>query len=171
MVSVEVERVLVPKVSFHSEMWFLNPPLQSPPDKLPPELHQTWAKEIKAVEEEQHMYRMFKDLKDMYGWIMFRKTFTMMRDDSIDLQRIGENPSTLRTSYVTAYLTLGAGEDISDYFHSSGVPTFDPEMMQAIIVARKGLIDLGDNATAVGWSLFRQGNYKEILKAIERPKN
>jgi len=120
MVSVEVERALVPEVSFHSEMWFHNPPSKSPPDKLPPELHQIWAKETKAVEEEQRLYSMFKDLKDMYGWIMFRKMFTMMRDDGIDLQRIGENPSTILTSYVTAYLTLGAGEDILDYFHAGG---------------------------------------------------
>jgi len=35
-------------------------------------------------------------------------------------------------------------------------------MMQAIIATRQRLIDLGDNATAVGWSLFRQGNYREI---------
>ena len=166
MVSVEVERALVPEVSFHSETWFRNPPPQSPPDKLPTELHQTWAGEIKAVEEEQRLYRMLKNLKDIYGWIMFRKTFTLMRDDGI-----GENPSTLLTSYVTAYLTLGAGEDISYYFHSGGVPTFDPEMMQAIIATRQRLIDLGDNATAVGWSLFRQGKYKEILKATEKPKN
>ena len=54
----------------------------------------------------------------MFNWIMFRKMFALMHDDGIDLQRISTNPSTVLTSYVTAYLTLGAGEDISDYFHS-----------------------------------------------------
>jgi len=49
-----------------------------------------------------------------------------MRNDQIDLSRIGGNPSALRTNYVVAYSYLGAGEKLASLLSNQGrEKTFD----------------------------------------------
>ena len=55
---------------------------------------------------------MFRKLKDQYGWSMFRKAFRTAVEDGINWDAFGANPPRLRTAYVSAYLQLGAPEDI-----------------------------------------------------------
>ncbi len=79
---------------------------------------------------------MFTQLKDQYGWHMFRKAFSTAIADGINWDRIGANPSRLRTAYVAAYLQIGAPEDISELL-AGQVPGYDAAMVRAILRARQ----------------------------------
>ena len=59
---------------------------------------------------------MFLQLKDQFGWAMFRKAFRTAIDDGIRWDAFGANPSALRTAYVAAYLQIGAPEDIAAFW-------------------------------------------------------
>lgn len=80
--------------------------------------------------------RMFVHLKDQYGWYLFRRAFELARDDGINWDRIGQNPSALRSNYVCAYLQLAAPESLKK--HLDGVvPGYDADRVDRIIAARK----------------------------------
>ena len=55
---------------------------------------------------------MFLHLKDQFGWAMFRRAFRTAIDYGIQWDALGANPSELRTAYVSAYLQIGAAEEI-----------------------------------------------------------
>jgi hypothetical protein len=82
------------------------------------------------------LVRMFQRLKDQYGWHMFRRAFTAAREDGVNWDRIGANPSPLRTNYVAAYLQIGAPEDIFGVL-AKEVPGFDREAAAKIVAARE----------------------------------
>ncbi len=56
---------------------------------------------------EDPLVGMFLQLKDQFGWAMFRKAFRTAVDDGIHWDAFGANPSALRTAYVAAYLQIG----------------------------------------------------------------
>lgn len=80
--------------------------------------------------------RMFVRLKDQFGWALFRRAFTAARDDGINWERIGDNPSALRTNYVAAYLQLAAPEDLGPYLQGI-VPAYDAQAVARILAARR----------------------------------
>ncbi len=88
--------------------------------------------------------KMFVRLKDQFGWSMFRRAFAAARADRINWGAIGENPSSLLTNYVCAYLQLGAPEDLRPYFEGV-VPGFNADDMADILAARKALDRLAEN--------------------------
>ena len=77
---------------------------------------------------------MFRRLKDQYGWSMFRKAFRTAIDDGVRWDSFGANPSALRTAYVSAYLQLGAPEDIGAIL-APQVPGYNAAMVQDILKA------------------------------------
>ncbi|MGQ9461526.1 MAG: hypothetical protein ACUVTP_04930 [Candidatus Fervidibacter sp.] len=60
----------------------------------------------------------------------------MAKEDGVNWELIGSNPSKLRTNYVCTYLQMAAPEDLSPYF-AGVVPWFDADMVADIIKARK----------------------------------
>ena len=56
---------------------------------------------------EDPLVGMFLQLKDQFGWAMFRKAFRTAIDDGVNWNAFGANPSALRTAYVAAYLQIG----------------------------------------------------------------
>jgi hypothetical protein len=64
---------------------------------------------------------MLQDILHKDGWKMFATALKMMREDGLDLGKIGENPSALRTNYVCAYLTAAAGQDMTKTLKAAGV--------------------------------------------------
>jgi hypothetical protein len=81
------------------------------------------------------LVRMFADLKDQYGWNMFRTAFKFAIDDGINWSRVGPNPSPVLTNYVVAYLQLGAGKPLDEYM-ATLVPAYDRKMIDDILRAR-----------------------------------
>jgi hypothetical protein len=138
--AVQIEYALVPEVAIHH------------------------AKQITA----DPLCRMFQKLKDQYGWHLFRKAFQMAREDGINWERIGTNPSKLRTNYVCAYLQMAAPEDLTPYFNGF-VPNFDLEMVASTIKARERWRSLpeGDSKRKELQALFLSGNYEACLKLNE----
>jgi len=104
--------------------------------------------------------QMFVQLKDQYGWALFRRAFAAAREDGINWERIGQNPSALRTNYVCAYLQLYAPEDLGSYL-TGIVPNFDAKMVADILKARQRWQSLpeGDPGRAALRGAFLRGNY------------
>jgi hypothetical protein len=78
---------------------------------------------------------MFLEIKDRFGWQMFREAFKAAIADGIQWDRIGQNPSALRTNYVAAYLQIGAPGDVFEML-AGKVPNFDAKIAKQIIEAR-----------------------------------
>ncbi len=135
--AVQIEYALVPEVAIHH------------------------AKQINA----DPLCQMFLRLKDQYGWHLFRKAFKLAIEDGINWERIGENPSKLRTNYVCAYLQMAAPEDLTPYFEGF-VPNFDANMVADIIRARERWKSLPENEPKRRelQNLFLNGKYEACLK-------
>ena len=115
------------------------------------------------------LYMAFRRLKSDFGWAMFRRALRYMREDGIVLDRLGKNPSRLRTDYVAAYLVLGASEDITPILVEAGVGTLDPEEALAIARARQELRAL-KQVPGKAWELFRDGRWREALRLARSAK-
>jgi hypothetical protein len=104
--------------------------------------------------------QMFLHLKDQYGWALFRRAFAAARKDGINWERIGQNPSALRTNYVCAYLQAHAPEDLASYL-TGVVPNFDAKMVTDILKARQRWQSLpeGDSRRHALRGAFLRGNY------------
>ncbi len=102
---------------------------------------------------EDPLVGMFRQLKDQFGWAMFRKAFRTAIDDGIRWDAFGANPSPLRTAYVAAYLQIGAPEDIGGTLGPL-VPGYDAQAVTDIVRAHSK------------WSaLPRESSTREALKA------
>jgi hypothetical protein len=108
---------------------------------------------------------MFRQLKDQYGWAMFRKAFRTALEDGIRWDAFGANPSALRTAYVAAYLQMGAPEDIGGIL-APLVPGYDDKMVKDIVRAR-GIWSGSPRDSARREALkasFLKGDYAEALR-------
>ena len=81
--------------------------------------------------------KMFFSIYKNFGSEFFKKMFDLMRNDSIELDYIGENPSLLRTEYVFVYMLLSneSVAKILDQYH----PGFNQSVLnetKKIILAR-----------------------------------
>jgi hypothetical protein len=134
MTAVQIELKLVPEIGIHH--------LQDSHDPL---------------------VTMFMNLKDRYGWEMFRKAFQSAIDDGVNWDRFGGNPSALRTNYVAAYLEIGAGDDLSSYLGGL-VPSYDHSVVQRILEARRHLKALPEGSAAYrqAHDRFLAGQYDTI---------
>ena len=94
-----------------------------------------------AKQMDSPLDHMFAKLKDQFGWSLFRRAFAAAREDGIDWERIGRNPSALRTNYVCAYLQLAAPEGLHAYLQGV-VPGYDRKAVEDILTARKKWRDL-----------------------------
>ena len=108
---------------------------------------------------------MFLDLKDQYGWNLFRTAFRTAIQDGIRWDAIGGNPSPLRTNYVAAYLQIGAPEDIAPAL-SRLVPGFDAAVMKDIVRARQvwTALPAGSPRRASLRTAYLKGDYATVLK-------
>jgi hypothetical protein len=108
---------------------------------------------------------MFLELKDQYGWAMFRKAFRTAVEDGIRWDAIGANPSALRTAYVAAYLQIGAPEDISGILGPL-VPGYDARAVADIVRARSrwSALPAGSPRREALKASFLKGDYKAALE-------
>lgn len=106
---------------------------------------------------------MFMELKDRYGWEMFRRAFVMAIDDGINWDRFGSNPGRLRTNYVASYLEMGAQNDLSAILGPL-VPNYSHLEVNAIIQAHKRwqAHDKGTDAYNRDRDAFLSGKYDEV---------
>jgi hypothetical protein len=108
---------------------------------------------------------MFLQLKDQFGWAMFRKAFRTAIDDGIHWDAFGANPSPLRTAYVAAYLQIGAPEDISGILGPL-VPGYDSRAVKDIVRARSRWFALPEKSSRrkALKAAFLKGDYRAALK-------
>jgi hypothetical protein len=107
--------------------------------------------------------QMFLQMKDQYGWQMFRRDFQTAIDDGIDWERFDGNPSALRTNYVAAYLELGAEADLSKLM-TGPVPNYDHSVVLAIIKARARwhAHPKGSDAYGAAKEAYLSGRYADV---------
>ncbi len=108
---------------------------------------------------------MFRQLKDQFGWAMFRKAFRTAIDDGIHWDSLGPNPGALRTAYVAAYLQIGAPEDI-DHILAPLVPGYDARAVKDILRAHavwSALPPESPRRKALKAS-FLKGEFKAVLE-------
>ncbi len=115
---------------------------------------------------EDPLVGMFLQLKDQFGWAMFRKAFRAAIDDGIKWDALGGNPSALRTAYVAAYLQIGAPEDITGILQPL-VPGYEAQAAKDIVKARSRWSELPEQSPERnGWkAAFLKGDYKAVLKS------
>jgi hypothetical protein len=111
------------------------------------------------------LVRMFQQLKDQFGWVLFRKAFRTAIEDGIQWDALGANPSALRTAYVAAYLQIGAPEDNSSILRPL-VPGYDAQAVKDIVKARSRWSALpGESSRRKALkAAFLKGDYKAALK-------
>jgi hypothetical protein len=114
---------------------------------------------------EDPLVGMFLQLKDQFGWAMFRKAFRTAISDGIQWDSLGANPSALRTAYVAAYLQIGAPEDISGIL-ALLVPKYDAQSVQDIVKARANWADMpaASSTRDALRAAFLKGDYKAALR-------
>jgi len=114
---------------------------------------------------EDPLVGMFRQLKDQFGWAMFRKAFRTAIDDGIRWDAIGANPSALRTAYVAAYLQIGAPEDIGGILGPL-VPGYDAHAVTDIVRARSQWFALPQESSTRKElkAAFLRGDYKAAVK-------
>jgi hypothetical protein len=114
---------------------------------------------------EDRLVGMFLELKDQFGWAMFRKAFRAAIDDGIKWDAFGANPSALRTAYVAAYLQIGAPEDISGTLGPL-VPGYDAQAVKDIFRARSrwSALPAGSEKRKASKAAFLKGDYMDALK-------
>jgi hypothetical protein len=137
MTAVEIERALVPEMAvFHERQGRQDP-----------------------------LVVMFMDLKDQFGWAMFRTAFRTAVDDGIQWDRLGANPSPLRTAYVAAYLQIGAPEDIGASLRPL-VPGYDTRVVKDIVRAhsRWSALPRESPKRKTLQAAFLKGDYMAALK-------
>ena len=104
-------------------------------------------------------YLLFKALQQEKGWELYHRLFQLVKDDRMAWNRIGANPSAIKTNYTIAYLSLAYGENLGQRFKTDGaVAAADPAVIQAIMETRAKLAAAGPDAP--GWAAFRRGDYQ-----------
>jgi hypothetical protein len=91
-----------------------------------------------------------------------------VKTDKINWGSIGMNPSPLKTNFVIAYISTAANANLGSRFVTAKVNGADPDAVQAIMDARKKLVDAtaaGKNTTA-GWAAFRMGDYANAVTGL-----
>jgi hypothetical protein len=108
---------------------------------------------------------MFLQLKDQFGWAMFRKAFRTAIGDGIKWDALGANPSALRMAYVAAYLQIGAPVDISGILGPL-VPGYNTQAVTDILRARSTWFALPEESPRrqALKAAFLKGDYKAAVK-------
>jgi hypothetical protein len=114
---------------------------------------------------EDRLVGIFLELKDQFGWAMFRKAFRAAIDDGIQWDAFGANPSRLRTAYVAAYLQMGAPEDITGILRPL-VPGYDAQAVNDIVRAhaRWSALPRESPKRKESQAAFLKGDFKAVLR-------
>jgi hypothetical protein len=106
-------------------------------------------------------YVLFKALQQEKGWEVYHKLFQLVKTDKMAWDKIGANPSAIKTNYTIAYISLAYGQNLGERFKTAGkVSAADPAVIQAIMDARAKLAAAG--ASDPGWARFRTGTYQGL---------
>jgi hypothetical protein len=114
------------------------------------------------------VYNTFTSLLKEFGWTYYQNFFDMIKADTMSWAKIGANPSTIKTDYVIAYLSLAAGRNLGPTFKAATVTAADSVEIAAIMSVEMRLRAATAQKlnVATAWTNFRNGNYaaaKQIL--------
>src|SRR5271157_2176451 len=117
------------------------------------------------------VYNIFKGLLTEFGWTFYKNFFAAVLADTMHWGNIGANPSSIKTDYVIAYLSLAAGRNLGATFDSANVAGADAVEIAAIMSVEERLqLALSQKLkVATAWTDFRNGNYaaaKHILDSL-----
>ncbi len=106
--------------------------------------------------EKDPLYVWHKRVKETFGWDLYRRMFSAIKEDGIQWDRIGSNPSKIRTNYVLAYMGIGAG---GVYMNSATdtIPDANQEIVEEVIDIRQQIQRYPHDGQK--WLSFLVGNY------------
>ena len=115
------------------------------------------------------VYNTFNALLKEFGWTYYQNFFDMIKADTMNWAKIGANPSTIKTDYVIAYLSLAAGRDLGPTFKAANVTAADSVEIAAImsVEARLRLATAQKFNVAAAWTNFRNGNYAAAKQVLD----
>jgi hypothetical protein len=114
-------------------------------------------------------YNLFQSLLKEFGWSYYQDLFSMVMADTMKWNRIGNNPSKIKTDYIIAYFSLIAGRNMGQTFQDSSVDDADAAEIQEIMWVRNRLVW----ATAQGldveevWSAYRNGDWQRAKQLLD----
>jgi hypothetical protein len=115
------------------------------------------------------VYNIFTKLLEQGGWEVWKKFFTLIKDDKMKWGAIGANPSKIKTDYVIAYLSLAAGRNMGAEFKAAKLAAADTAEVGAIMYVERGLrqADKDKKNTTTIWSDFRKGNHASARTKLD----
>lgn len=137
-----------------------------------------WLRESSASQPDHVMYW---ELHERFGFELFARTLKMLRSDDIDLGEIEPPwpyPNQVRSTYMIAYLSIAAGENLTEYIVSHGIGrepsdwadvhpeipfeeyTVNPKEVEDIMSTRARLF--GHDTAEDARRLFRAGRWQEV---------
>jgi len=115
------------------------------------------------------IYNLFLALKNEKDWTFYQQFFASITKDQMGWGNVGDNPSTIKTNYVIAYMSLAYGSNLGDRFVATGkAPGANTATVQAIMDAHAKLVaaDGQGKNTAANWDKFRNGDYSGAASGL-----
>jgi hypothetical protein len=133
---------------------------------------------LKTVDRDKSDQKLFWTLHERFGFRMFARFFKLLREDGIDLGRIGAKwpaPDERRSAWAIAYLSIAAGVNLAPAFREAGIGTEPPDWRQrhpdvpfrAYSIPDRAVADLMDLRAHLFGSKA-QGRAIEILRDLFR---
>ncbi len=145
--------------------------------------HTEEAKWRRAIKQDQKDHQLYWSLHDEHGFTVFATFFKLLRQDGIELGRIGEpfpHPDSVRSAYTIAYLSLAARENLASQCREHGIGKkpgdweerhsdiefteyeVTAEQVDQILRVRKWLFEKGNDSSEYV-TKYRMGSYAELL--------
>jgi len=144
--------------------------------------HADVAEDLRSSNAEQPDHELYWALHKRFGFGLFARTLRLLREDDLDLGEIEPPwpaPSRIRSAYTVAYLSLGAGENLTGTVLSHGIGrkpddwdevhpeipfeeyTITPQEVAEIQQARK--LCFGKAGSEAARALFRAGKWRAAV--------
>jgi hypothetical protein len=116
------------------------------------------------------VYNTFKSLLTQFGWIYYKNFFATVLADSMHWDKVGPNPSKIKTDYVIAYLSLAAGTNLGAAFITDKVANADSVEVAAIMSVEQRLVAATKSKlnVATAWADFRKGDYASAKTILDQ---
>lgn len=116
------------------------------------------------TEVKRSQYKFHRDFSNAHGWQAYQDMLTLMKAEKIDWNKIGANPSAIRSNYIYAYLSLAIQKKQASAAKAAGMADVSPAEVMGILNARNLLLiaDRKGKATEAAWTAFRSGRYAEV---------
>jgi hypothetical protein len=93
---------------------------------------------------------------------------SLLKADAIDFTKVGGDPSSLRSNYLFAYLSLAGMSKLGNGGRDAGVTDVSNAKVMEVLRVRNILVnaDRKGRTTAAAWTSYRAGKYNEAADLL-----